>query len=97
MGDRSDSRQDRSRQHGCGSSHRRFALSTAHRTERSRNDARQRGYLDAELYQRLAPHFSDGEIFELGMTMAVLSGMAKFLFCFDLAKREESCPIRRGA
>ena len=43
VGDRSDSRQDRSRQHGCGSSHRRFALSTAHRTERSRNDATQRG------------------------------------------------------
>ena len=55
------------------------------------------GYMDGELYDRLAPHFSDGEIFEIGMTMAVLSGMAKFLFCFDLAKREETCPIRQGA
>jgi hypothetical protein len=31
--DRSDSRQDRFRQHGCGSSRRRLALSAAHRTE----------------------------------------------------------------
>ena len=54
------------------------------------------GFLEGEMYQDLAAHFTDAEIFELGMTMAVLSGMAKFLFCFDLAKREESCPIRRG-
>ena len=55
------------------------------------------GYVDEELHADLAAHFSEAEIFELGMTMAVLCGMAKFLFCFDLVTREDSCPIRRPA
>ncbi len=55
------------------------------------------GYVECELYERLTPHLADGDIFELGMSMAVLAGMAKLLFCFDLAKREESSPIRRSA
>ena len=51
------------------------------------------GYLNDELIADLKTHFSDGEIFELGMVMAVLCGFAKFVFCFDLADREETCPI----
>jgi len=47
--------------------------------------------LDAPLYADLRRHFDDGEIFELGMTMAVLTGMAKFLFTFDLVEREDYC------
>ena len=55
------------------------------------------GFLGDDLHAELQEHFSDGEIFELGVTMAVLCGFAKFLFCFDLADREESCPIHRSA
>jgi AhpD family alkylhydroperoxidase len=49
------------------------------------------GYLDAALYTRCREHFSDGEMFELGMIMAVLCGMAKFIFAFDLVEKEEYC------
>lgn len=55
------------------------------------------GYMTDELHSELAAHFTDAEIFELGMTMAVLCGMAKFLFCFDLVTREDSCPVHRPA
>jgi len=55
------------------------------------------GYMTEELHHELAAHFTDGEIFELGVTMAVLCGFAKFLFCFDLADRETTCPIHRPA
>ncbi len=55
------------------------------------------GYVSDELHADLSAHFSDAEIFELGMTMAVLCGVAKFIFCFDLVTREESCPVRRPA
>jgi len=51
------------------------------------------GRLDAPLYSRLQPHFSDSELYELGMIMAVLCGMAKFLFVFDLVEKEASCPF----
>jgi alkylhydroperoxidase family enzyme len=47
--------------------------------------------VDAALYAELRPHFDGGQIFELGMTMAVLTGMAKFLFTFDLVEREDYC------
>ena len=55
------------------------------------------GYMTEEMHHELAAHFTDGEIFELGVTMAVLCGFAKFLFCFDLADRETTCPIHRPA
>ena len=42
------------------------------------------GYLDEELYERLAAHYDDGAIFELGMTIAVLCGFAKFLQVYRL-------------
>ena len=53
------------------------------------------GYVGEELHRKLSEHFTDAEIFELGITMAVLCGMAKFLFCFDLVTREDSCPVHR--
>ncbi len=52
------------------------------------------GRLTPSLYARLSKHFSDGEIYELGMIMAVLCGMAKFLFAFDLVEKEASCPFQ---
>jgi AhpD family alkylhydroperoxidase len=51
------------------------------------------GYMDRGLYDALGGHFDDGEIFELGVCLAVMVGMAKFLFVFDLVSREANCPI----
>ena len=51
------------------------------------------GSLDEALHERLKRHFSPAEIMELGMVMAVLTGMAKMLFTFDLVEKEESCPF----
>ena len=51
------------------------------------------GTLDAPLYEALKPYFDDGQLFELGVTAAVLTGMAKFLFVYDLVEKEANCPI----
>lgn len=51
------------------------------------------GQLDATLHARLKPHFTDGELVELGVIMAVLCGMAKMIFAFDLVEKEDSCPF----
>lgn len=50
-----------------------------------------RGSLSPALYQEARAHFDDGQLFELGMTMAVLTGMAKFLFVYDLVEKEDYC------
>ena len=52
------------------------------------------GDLSTELYDQLRAHFDDGEIYELGVVAAILTGMAKFLFVYDLVEREPNCPIR---
>ena len=52
------------------------------------------GHLDGPLYDLLQAHFDDGQIFELGVVCAVLTGMAKFLFVFNLVSREANCPVR---
>ena len=51
----------------------------------------QRGDLNLELYKELKKDFTDGEIYELGMIMAVLVGVAKFTFVFDLVEKEDYC------
>ena len=51
------------------------------------------GHLEPELYQELRRHFDDPEILELGTVMSFLGGLAKFLFVFDLAEKEETCPF----
>ena len=53
------------------------------------------GHLSPDLHARLAAHFDDAEIVELGMVAAVLTGMAKMLFVYDLVSREAACPIVR--
>lgn len=55
-----------------------------------------RGAVDRALYARCRTHFDDGELFELGMIMAVLCGMAKFIFAFDLVEKEDYCPFLPG-
>ena len=53
------------------------------------------GNLSADLHAEMRTSgFDEGEIFELGVVMAVLTGMAKMLFVFDLVSREAVCPIR---
>lgn len=55
----------------------------------------QQGHLSEAQRADLLAHFTPEEVLELGMTAAVLTGMAKFLFVFDLVTREQSCPIVR--
>lgn len=49
------------------------------------------GEVDPALYAELRAHLDDAQIFELGITLAVLTGMARFLFAFDLVSRESWC------
>ncbi|MEO0998179.1 MAG: carboxymuconolactone decarboxylase family protein [Pseudomonadota bacterium] len=51
------------------------------------------GQLETGAYRRLRRYFDDAELMEIGMTLAVLVGMAKFLFVYDLVERETSCPF----
>jgi AhpD family alkylhydroperoxidase len=51
------------------------------------------GQLEPALYRGLRQHFTDAEVLELGMLAGLLSGMAKFLFTFDLVEREPTCPF----
>jgi len=52
------------------------------------------GHLSPTLYAQLKAHFSDAQIIELGFIAAVLTGVAKWIFTFDMVDREEICPIR---
>ncbi len=54
------------------------------------------GHMSPALYQRLHAHFDDAQILELGTVMSYLSGLAKMLFVFDLAEKEEYCQFRPG-
>lgn len=51
------------------------------------------GSLTPELHQILRPHFDDAQIFELGTVAGILTGMAKFIFVYDLVEKEAHCPI----
>jgi AhpD family alkylhydroperoxidase len=53
------------------------------------------GHLSPALYKRLCDHFDDGQIIEIGFVAAVLTGVAKWIFTFDMVNREETCPIDR--
>ncbi len=55
------------------------------------------GRLTPELYARLRAHFSDSDLCELGVVMAVISGMAKLAFVLDLVEREPYCPFGSAA
>ncbi|MFK7957706.1 MAG: carboxymuconolactone decarboxylase family protein [Lysobacterales bacterium] len=51
------------------------------------------GLLKGPVYDQLSQYLDDGQIMELGMTLAVLTGVARFLFVFDLVEKEASCPF----
>jgi AhpD family alkylhydroperoxidase len=52
-----------------------------------------KGAVSRPLYDRLKTHFTDAELVELGVVMAVLTGMAKFIFAYDLVEKEDYCPL----
>lgn len=53
------------------------------------------GEVTPALAAELARHFDPAQRVELAMVAAVLTGMAKMLFVFDLVSREPTCPIGR--
>ena len=55
------------------------------------------GRIDDASFEMLSEHFDDAQIIELGMVGAFLSGMAKFLFVFDLVEKEADCPFQTAA
>jgi AhpD family alkylhydroperoxidase len=55
------------------------------------------GQLSPTLYAHLRRHYDDGEIIEIGFIAAVLTGVAKWIFTFDMVNREEICPIKQPA
>jgi AhpD family alkylhydroperoxidase len=52
-----------------------------------------RGEVTPDLAAELRRFFSEAEMVELAVVAAVLTGMAKMLFVFDLVSREATCPI----
>lgn len=55
------------------------------------------GYMDEELYGRLAAHYDDGAIFEIGIAVAILCGFAKFLQVYGLTGVEAGGAGRASA
>ncbi|QTH20162.1 carboxymuconolactone decarboxylase family protein [Rhizorhabdus wittichii] len=55
------------------------------------------GHFSPELYARLGQYYDDGEIIEIGFVAAILTGVAKWIFTFDMVNREEICPIKKPA
>ncbi len=51
------------------------------------------GNLSRELYDRLRRWFDDAQLVEIGFICAMLTGVAKFIFMYDLVTKEEVCPI----
>jgi alkylhydroperoxidase family enzyme len=54
------------------------------------------GDMSPELFQRLRAHFSEPEILELGVVMAIIGGMAKLSFILSLVEKEPYCPFVPG-
>ena len=55
------------------------------------------GSMSPALHARLRAHYDEGQIVEIGFIAAVLTGVAKWIFTFDMVNREETCPITRPA
>lgn len=55
------------------------------------------GAMSAELFQELRRHFSEADILELGVAMAVIAGMAKLSFVLNVVERESYCPFASAA
>ncbi len=55
------------------------------------------GQVGPELFGRLREHFSEPDILELGVVMAIVAGMAKLSFLLNLVEKEDYCPFIPGA
>lgn len=51
------------------------------------------GELSKDLFERLRKHFSEAQILELGVVMAIIGGMAKLSFLLDVVEKEPYCPF----
>ena len=51
------------------------------------------GELSKALHAEMKPFFDDAQIFEMGMVAGILTGMAKFIFVYDIVEKEANCPI----
>jgi len=51
------------------------------------------GDMSPQLFARLRQHFSEAQILELGVVMAIIGGMAKLSFILKLVEREDYCPF----
>jgi len=51
------------------------------------------GSVTQDLYDRLKLDFTDAELVEMGLIMSILSGIAKFIFAYDLVEKEDYCPF----
>jgi alkylhydroperoxidase family enzyme len=51
------------------------------------------GVVDKELFDLLQRHYTDEQIVELAIVIAVLVGMAKMLFAMDWADKDTVCPM----
>lgn len=49
------------------------------------------GYMSEKLHTDLRAHFTDPQICELGVVMAIIGGMAKLSFVLDLVEKEPYC------
>ena len=54
------------------------------------------GDMSPALFERLRAHFSEPEILELGVVMAIIGGMAKLSFILSLVEKEPYCPFVPG-
>ncbi len=52
-----------------------------------------KGRITPAFYARVKAHFSAADLVELGVIMAVLCGMAKMIFAYDLVEKEDYCPF----
>lgn len=51
------------------------------------------GELTPEIYGALRAHFDDAQIYTMGMAAAMLTGMAKMIFVYDLVEKDAACPV----
>lgn len=49
--------------------------------------------LEHGLYNELSAHFTKADILELAMIFCILSGIARLIFAFELAEKEDFCPF----
>jgi len=51
------------------------------------------GEISPQLFKTLRAHFSEAQILELGVVMAIIGGMAKLSFLLDVVEKETWCPF----